>query len=122
MKSVRLAAAFVLAATLLLLGVTRPKAVASAFEPLQTSCSAPTLARDLSQLGEGQVVRVTSFGCDGPWSFLWADVENAGHTIGVTVVLRWRPDLNAWWPTDRTVTCVAGVLPEAIYRQGCFSN
>lgn len=87
-----------------------------------TTCTASALADGINNSGLAQVKSVSAFGCEESWAYLWADVTAGTQTIGVTVVLKWRPDVNGWRPTDRVVTCVKGVLPETIYTQGCFSN
>jgi hypothetical protein len=85
-------------------------------------CSATSLSDGVNEAGDSRVVAVQKFGCVGDWAFLWADVTAGLTTIGVTNVMRWRPDLNGWRSVDRMVVCRPDVLPEIVYRQGCFSN
>ena len=121
MQKIRFVLAAICTTSLLVFGVSRSSATQSSVGPPET-CTAQTVADGLDAAGKAKVVVVTAFACEGPWAYMWADVEAGSETIGVTVVLKWRPDLNNWWPTDRVVTCVKGVMPELIYRQGCFSN
>ena len=121
MQKIRFVLAAICTTSLLVFGASRSSATQSSVGPPET-CTAQTVADGLDAAGKAKVVVVTAFACEGPWAYMWADVEAGSETIGVTVVLKWRPDLNNWWPTDRVVTCVKGVMPELIYRQGCFSN
>jgi|GEM_PF-2842906 len=121
MQQFRLALAALCAMSLLLLGATRSSATQSSITVTE-SCASQSLADGVNAAGVARVVAVTGFACEGSWAYLWADMNVGTETIGVTMVLKWRPDLNSWWPTDRAVTCVEGRLPETIYRQGCFSN
>ena len=121
MQKLRFVLAAICATSLLVFGASRSSATQSSVGPPET-CTAQTVADGLNAAGKAKVVVVTAFACEGPWAYLWADVEAGSETIGVTVVLKWRPDRKNWWPTDRVVTCVKGLMPETIYLQGCFSN
>ncbi|MEI8148108.1 MAG: hypothetical protein WCG62_03405 [Actinomycetes bacterium] len=121
MQQFRLALAALCAMSVLVLGATRSSATQSSIAAPE-SCAAQLLTDGVNAAGSARVVAVTRFACEGSWAYLWADVNVGTETIGVTMVLKWRPDLNSWWPTDRAVTCVEGLLPETIYRPGCFSN
>lgn len=116
---------FVLAALcvtpLLLIGATKSSATQSSMTAHE-SCTWRAVADGINPSDNGRVVTVLKVGCEGLWSYLWAEVASETQIVEVTVVLKWRPDLNRWLPTDRAVTCVEGLLPETIYRQGCFSN
>ena len=116
---------FVLAAlcvmSVLVLGATRSSAMQSSVAAPE-ECTAQSVVNGVNAAGSSRVVVVAAYGCEGSWAYLWADVNVGTETIGVTMVLKWRPDLNQWRPTDRSVTCVEGHLPETVYRQGCFSN
>jgi hypothetical protein len=121
MQKFRFILAALCAMSVLVLGATRSSATQSSIAAPE-SCAAQLLADGVNAAGSARVVAVTRFACEGSWAYLWADVEAGSETIGVTVVLKWRPDRNNWWPTDRQVTCVKGLMPETIYLQGCFSN
>jgi len=116
---------FVLAAlcvmSVLVLGATRSSAMQSSVAAPE-ECTAQSVVNGVNAAGSSRVVVVAAYGCEGSWAYLWADVNIGSETIGVTMVLKWRPDLNQWRPTNRSVTCVEGLLPETVYRQGCFSN
>ena len=120
-KQFRIVAAVGIAASLLVFGFSRTSALQSSVAA-PSSCTAASVADGVNNAGLAQVVSVSALGCEESWAYLWADITAGSETIGVTVVLKWRPDLNGWRPTDRVVTCVKGVLPEVIYTQGCFSN
>jgi hypothetical protein len=121
MQQLRFVLAVLCAFTLLAFGASQASATQSSIGAPEV-CTAQTLADGLNAAGQAKVVVATAFACEGPWAYLWADVTAGSETIGVTVVLKWRPDRSSWWPTDRVVTCVKGVMPELIFRQGCFSN
>ena len=121
MQKFRFALALLCATSLMVFGTTRSSATQSSVGAPET-CTAQSVADGVNAAGAAHVVVVTAVACEGPWAYLWADVLAGQERIGVTLVLKWRPDRNNWWPTDRVVTCVRGVMPEKIYRQGCFSN
>ena len=121
MQQFRLALAGVLTCGLLTFGATRGSAMQSSVAAPE-ECTAQSVANGVNAAGSRRVVVVAAYGCEGSWAYLWADVNIGTETIGVTMVLKWRPDLNQWRPTDRSVTCLEGLLAETVYRQGCFSN
>ena len=63
------------------------------------------------------------YGCEGLYSFAWVLVAYRGHPVfDVTLVLKWSLTQRRWREADRGAACVPGVMPNFIYRQGCFSN
>ncbi len=121
MQKFRFVLAALCATPLLLIGATKSSATQSSMTAHE-SCTWRAVADGINPSDNGRVVTVLKVGCEGSWSYLWAEVASETQIVEVTVVLKWRPDLNRWLPTDRAVTCVEGLLPETIYRQGCFSN
>lgn len=65
---------------------------------------------------------IDNFGCAGAWAFVWATVGTGNHEIGVTEVLRFDASRQSWVMASRLRWCKPGLLPELVYRQGCFSN
>jgi len=91
---------------------------APAFDPAR--CSAAALSEPFT--GALRVSAVASYGCEDGWAFLWATVGTGEHAVGVTEVVHWNPALDEWRIASRLKVCRPGVLPDFIYRQGCFSN
>lgn len=65
---------------------------------------------------------IQRFGCEGGWAFAWATVGSGPTAIGVTEVLQYVTTSEAWAFANRATVCVAGYLPDEVYRLGCFSN
>jgi hypothetical protein len=65
---------------------------------------------------------VASFGCEGPWAYVWATLGVGPHAVGVTEVLHYDATTQRWRPANRGEVCVAHHLPWWIYLEGCFSN
>ena len=118
MKWFRLAAAlFVVAA--LGLGVSRASAQSRTF-PISTPCNAAELSTPYN--GPLKVDSVASFGCVGPWAYLWATVGNGVHEIGVTEVLHYDSTASRWQNASRLTYCNHHRLPRYVERWGCNSN
>jgi hypothetical protein len=68
------------------------------------------------------VLSVQQFGCQGKFAYLWATVgTNEADAIGVTEVLEFTTS-QRWRLVSRATYCHPGLMPEFIYKQGCFSN
>ena len=72
--------------------------------------------------GSLRLQSIDSFGCAGDWAFLWATVGTGPRETGVTEVVRYYPTTAAWTFVSRLRWCKPSLLPELVYRQGCFSN
>jgi hypothetical protein len=83
-------------------------------------CSGPSLSAAFT--GALRVTDVASYGCDDDWAYLWATVGNGEEAVGVTEVLHFDEFSGAWQVSSRLKVCKPGVMPNYIYRQGCFSN
>ncbi len=71
----------------------------------------------------GSWVKVYRFGCEGPYAYAWALYAYHGKPLfDITSVLKWSTARSRWVDENRAVVCVPGILPDLIYRQGCFSN
>jgi hypothetical protein len=65
---------------------------------------------------------VQQFGCEGRFAYLWATVgTNEADAIGVTEVLTFAPS-QRWKLVSRAKYCHPTLMPEFIYKLGCFSN
>lgn len=110
-------------ALLSLLGVTtQSRATVASFEAPKGSCTSAAMRDGINHAGHEVVTRVWQFGCEGRWAYVWADVAAGPTSIGVTDVMRWRADLSEWRSVDRLTVCRTDILPDVIYRKGCFSN
>lgn len=86
--------------------------------PLSTPCSASAISAHLTN-----VLSVQNYGCEAGWAFLWATVgPNESEAVGVTEVLRFSTPRQDWFVVSRLTYCKPGVMPEYVYRLGCFSN
>lgn len=84
------------------------------------ACTPDELARAFT--GPLRLQTIDSFGCSGDWAYVWATVGSGYQEIGVTEVLRHNPVQGAWFFVSRQRYCHPGLLPDFIYRKGCFSN
>lgn len=91
---------------------------APAFDAAQ--CNAAALGAPFT--GALRVSAVASFGCQDGWAYVWATIGSGEHAVGVTEVVHWDSDTSEWRISSRLKVCRPGVMPEFIYRQGCFSN
>jgi hypothetical protein len=86
--------------------------------PLSTPCSASAISAHLTN-----VRSVQNYGCESGWAFLWATVgPNEAEAVGVTEVLHFSTPRQDWFVVSRLTYCKPGVMPEYVYRLGCFSN
>ena len=98
------------------------------FQTSSTSTTAaPPIPCTTDALGEGfsSQMHLTSFqnyGCEGHWAYAWATIGTGEHAIGVTEVLSFNTKDDKWSIVSRLTDCKASILPNVIYRQGCFSN
>ncbi len=118
MRSFRLAVAGLVVAALVVLSFRATSSSASAVPPV------PCTTATLGQAFEGQfhLASIQNFGCEGPWAFVWATVGTGEEAIGVTEVLHYGSAAQRWALVSRATDCKASILPNVVYRQGCFSN
>jgi hypothetical protein len=83
-------------------------------------CSPRSLSAPFT--GAERVTEVASYGCEGGWAYLWATIGSGADAVGVTEVLRANESMTYWIVVSRLKVCKPGVMPNYIYRQGCFSN
>jgi hypothetical protein len=100
-------------------GVSRASAQSGPF-PVSTPCNAAALSAPYT--GPLKVDSVASFGCVGPWAYLWATVGTGVQEIGVTEVLRFDPTTGAWQNASRLTYCNHHLLPRYVEHWGCNSN
>jgi hypothetical protein len=100
-------------------GVTRASAQSRTF-PISTPCNATALSKPYS--GPLKVDSVASFGCVGPWAYLWATVGKGVEEIGVTEVLQYDPATSTWHNASRLTYCEHHLLPRYVEFWGCNSN
>lgn len=118
MKVFRLAVSLLLLATMLVAAsrVTATSSPAMVVVP----CNAAALSAPFT--GSMRFDSFDNFGCQGSWAFVWATVGLAPHEIGVTEVLRFDRPAGVWRIMSRLTYCKPHLLPNVVYRQGCFSN
>jgi hypothetical protein len=98
------------------------------FRTTSTSASAaPPVPCDTAALGQAFVgqfhlTSVQNYGCEGEWAYVWATVGTGEQAIGVTEVLAFKTTTQRWAIVSRVTHCKASILPNVVYRQGCFSN
>ena len=91
---------------------------ASSSIPLSTPCTASALSAHLTN-----VMSVQDYGCEEGWAFLWVTVGTSEqYAVGVTEVLSYSTSQQGWFVASRLKYCKAAILPEYVYRRGCFSN
>lgn len=117
-RLVRLLLSLALAGLLVVAVSEASETSTSAFNP--STCSASTLSAPFT--GALRVSAVASYACQDGWAYLWATVGEGEHAVGVTEVEHFDSATNQWRVSSRLKVCVPGVVPEFIYRQGCFSN
>ncbi len=88
--------------------------------PGAAPCTAAALGAAFT--GPMALASMQRLGCEGGWAFAWATVGSGQAEVGVTEVLEYDPTSSAWSFADRATVCVPGVLPDQVYRLGCFSN
>ena len=115
---IRLAAATVIVVALAVLGVRTTSSSAPAVA--QVPCTTNALAGAFG--GQLRLSSIQDFGCEGDWAYVWATVGTGAHAIGVTEVLSYSATRSRWHFVSRATDCKASILPDVIYRQGCFSN
>ena len=118
MRIVRLLVALAIAVALVVAVIHTSETSTSS--PLAAPCSSSALSGSVN--GAFRVLSVQQFGCQGRFAYLWATVgTNEADAIGVTEVLRFTTS-QRWTLVSRARYCHPGVMPEVIYKQGCFSN
>jgi hypothetical protein len=118
MKSVRRVVAAVVLVFLVVLSFRTTSSAASAGPPV------PCTTASLGQAFDGQfhLSSIQNYGCEGSWAFVWATVGTGEEAIGVTEVLAFSTSAQRWSIVSRATDCKASILPDVVYRQGCFSN
>ena len=96
--------------------VAAPTAHASA-PALAVPCTPAALIAHLRDVHD-----VASYGCEGTWSFLWADVGPGTIDVGVTEVEHYGGATDGWRVVPRLTVCGHGLLPTVIEERGCSSN
>lgn len=118
MRNVRLLVALVIAVALVVAATHATET--STRSPLAAPCSASALGGAVD--GAFRVLSVQQFGCEGRFAYLWATVgTNEADAIGVTEVLTFAPS-QRWKLVSRAKYCHPTLMPEFIYKLGCFSN
>ncbi len=84
------------------------------------ACTPDALSRAFT--GPFRLQSIDSFGCSGAWAYVWATVGSGPQEIGVTEVLRHDVASESWRFVSRQQYCHPGLIPDFIYRKGCFSN
>lgn len=116
---------------LLRLGATAALLIALVVLSFQTTCTraaavapAPCTTASLGEGFHGQfhLASIQNYGCEAQWAYVWATVGTGVQAIGVTEVLNYEARFSRWVIVSRATYCKASILPNVIYRQGCFSN
>jgi hypothetical protein len=89
--------------------------------PTAAACTPEALGQAFTA-GAFGLRSIDAFGCEGGFAYTWATVGTGTHEIGVTEVLRFDASVQGWSLVSRLIYCKPGLLPERIYRLGCFSN
>ncbi len=118
MRALRIFSSFVVVAALVI-GVQLVRETTTPIEPT-TICAPTPLSSPFH--GAERVTGVASYGCEGGWAYLWATIGSGPEAVGVTEVLRANASMTRWVIASRLKVCKPGVMPNYIYRQGCFSN
>jgi len=118
-RILRVALALLIAATLV--AAATHVSATSTGSPSAAPCTSSALGGAVN--GAFRVLSVQSFGCEGDFAYLWATVgTDEADAIGVTEVLAYTTVTERWALVSREKWCHPGLMPEFIYRQGCFSN
>jgi hypothetical protein len=118
MRVLRIACTVVL---LVALGVASARTTSAATSPvLAGPCTSDALGGPFS--GPLPLKSIDDFGCEGAWAFAWATLGTGQHQVGVTEVLHFNFRTQRWQFATRASACQPGVMPEDVYRHGCFSN
>jgi hypothetical protein len=88
--------------------------------PSAAPCSVAALGAAFT--GPLTLASMQRHGCAGGWAFAWATVGSGQAEVGVTEVLEYDATSGAWAFADRATVCAPGLLPDEVYRLGCFSN
>jgi hypothetical protein len=118
MKNLRLVLCAVVIAALAVLSFRTTSS--SATVTAQVPCDTTALGQGFE--GQFHLSSIQNYGCEGEWAFVWATVGTGVHAIGVTEVLAFKTVTQRWSIVSRAVDCKASILPNVVYRQGCFSN
>jgi hypothetical protein len=106
---------------LVALGVASARTTSASTRPgLAGPCTSDALGAPFG--GPLPLVSIDHFACEGAWAFTWATVGTGQHKVGVTEVLHFDVGAQRWQFASRAGVCHRGILPEVVYRQGCFSN
>jgi len=88
--------------------------------PVTAACTTEALGQAFN--GALGLDSIDAWGCEGDFAYAWATVGSGEYEIGVTEVLRFDDAAQHWSLVSRLTWCHPGMLPEHIYRLGCFSN
>ena len=88
--------------------------------PVTAACTAEALGQGFD--GAFGLDSIDAFGCEGDYAYTWATVGSGQYEIGVTEVLHFDAASERWSIVSRLTYCHPGMLPDLVYRRGCFSN
>ncbi|MGH3733409.1 MAG: hypothetical protein ACRDVC_08565 [Acidimicrobiales bacterium] len=115
MKWLRAAGGLVLLAALALVA-NHAYCTLSTF-PARVACNASAISAAYHDVDS-----VQSFGCVGPWAYLWATVGKEEGEIGVTEVVHYDLAASSWHNASRLEYCTKDRLPSYVQYWGCNSN
>jgi len=118
---VKIASAIAAVALIIVTGLAAGAARATSSTPPR---AAPCTTSALGDAFTGALAlrSIQAWGCVGDYAYAWATVGTEPNEIGVTEVLQVDPTTAQWVIAPRLTFCRPGVLPDFIYRRGCFSN
>ena len=115
MRAFRIVSALVLIGAL---GVVagRSTSILSA-SPLDAPCNATVLTSSLTS-----VQSVASYGCDGRWAYVWANINAASNIVSVTELMHYDTASGVWVAVPRSQYCHPEMLSAIVYQRACLSN
>lgn len=85
--------------------------------PLDAPCNAAVLTSSLNS-----VQSVASYGCDGHWAYVWANVNAGSNVVSVTELLHYVEASGVWMAVPRSQYCDPSMLSPIVYHRACQSN
>ncbi|HUX04818.1 MAG TPA: hypothetical protein VMV53_07955 [Acidimicrobiales bacterium] len=85
--------------------------------PLDAPCNAAVLTSSLTSIQS-----VASYGCDGHWAYVWANVNVASNVVSVTELLHYDEASGVWMAVPRSQYCDPSTLSAIVYHRACLSN
>jgi len=85
--------------------------------PLDAPCNAAVLTGSLNSIQS-----VASYGCDGHWAYVWANVNAASNIVSVTELLHYDEASGVWIAVPRSQYCDPSTLSAIVYQRACKSN